>query len=351
MVDGACTKGYAKGFVETTELQSDGYPKYRRREASPCVPKGSNMIDARDVVPYNPYLSKKLKCHLNVEYCGTIRAVKYLYKYTYKGHDRAMLEFEQDEVKQFLDARYVGPPEAAWRIFSFPMHKKSHHIERLAVHVPNMETVCYAEGGEREAAQERKASTLMAWFELNTAEPDGEDPPVKNLLYAEIPEHFTWDQKNRKWRRRRSEAAKAKVIGRMYTASPNEEDRFYLYLLLLHRRGIKSFEDLVTVETSDGNWETFTTEVINEKGDPETIFEFHRAAKALGLTAVDNEYYEIMRDAAQHKTGFDNSSGTSYFIVNEVTMKDLFSMLVTKICPRIIDIASENTMTLSWRKL
>ena len=37
-----------------------------------------------------------MKCHLNVEYCGTIRAVKYLYKCTYKGHDRATLEFESN---------------------------------------------------------------------------------------------------------------------------------------------------------------------------------------------------------------------------------------------------------------
>ena len=103
------------------------------------------------MVPYSPYLSKLFRCHLNVEYCGTIRAVKYLYTYTYKGHDRATLEFQQDEVKQFLEARYVGPPEGAWRLFSFPMHDKSHNVKRLAVHLKGWETKIFESGQERDA--------------------------------------------------------------------------------------------------------------------------------------------------------------------------------------------------------
>ena len=39
-----------------------------------------------------------------------------------------------DEIRDYLDARYVGPAEAAWRLFEFPMHGKSHTIERLPVH-------------------------------------------------------------------------------------------------------------------------------------------------------------------------------------------------------------------------
>ena len=38
------------------------------------------------MVPYNPYLCQKYNCHINVEACMTIAAVKYLYKYIYKGH-------------------------------------------------------------------------------------------------------------------------------------------------------------------------------------------------------------------------------------------------------------------------
>ena len=144
------------------------------------------------MVPYNPYLSKLLQRHLNVEFCGTIRAVKYLYTYTYKGHDRATLEFQVDEVKQYLDARYVGPPEGAWRLFAFPMHEKSHHVERLAVHLKGGETIVFASGQETEAIATDSTTTLTAWFALNKEEPDGKLPPARSLHYAEVPEHVAW---------------------------------------------------------------------------------------------------------------------------------------------------------------
>jgi hypothetical protein len=32
----------------------------------------------------------RYKCHINVEVCSSIMVVKYLYKYVYKGHDRAL---------------------------------------------------------------------------------------------------------------------------------------------------------------------------------------------------------------------------------------------------------------------
>ncbi|CAF4358667.1 unnamed protein product [Rotaria socialis] len=40
---------------------------------------------------------------------------------------------EWDEIKAHIDARYV---KAAWRVFEFPLHDKSHAIIRLAAHLP-----------------------------------------------------------------------------------------------------------------------------------------------------------------------------------------------------------------------
>jgi hypothetical protein len=37
-------------------------------------------------------LLTKYDAHINVEVCNNIRAVKYLFKYVYKGHDRAIVE-------------------------------------------------------------------------------------------------------------------------------------------------------------------------------------------------------------------------------------------------------------------
>ena len=59
------------------------------------------------------------------------------------------MEFQNNEVKQFLDARYVGPPEAAWRLFAFPMHDKSHNVDRLAVHLKGVETIVLREDEKR----------------------------------------------------------------------------------------------------------------------------------------------------------------------------------------------------------
>lgn len=236
-----CIKKYPKDFQEITLINDNGYPSYRRREDSPTATKGIHTIDARDVVPYNPYLSKKYACHLNLEFCGTIKAVKYLYKYTYKGHDRASLEFEVDEIKAFVDARYVGPPEATWRIFGFHMHGKSHNVERLAVHLPFKQRVAFASGTEREALEKaaRRNTTLTAWFTLNAKTTDHHA-----LRYAEIPEHFTWQKTEGQWKLRQRSGHSNRVIGRLFGAQPTEGERFYLYLLLLHVPSAISFDFL-----------------------------------------------------------------------------------------------------------
>ncbi|MAF09722.1 carbamoyl phosphate synthase small subunit, partial [Candidatus Poribacteria bacterium] len=40
-----------------------------------------------------------------------------------------------DEVLRYLDSRYVGPPEAVWRLLKFPMKGRSHAVERLPLHL------------------------------------------------------------------------------------------------------------------------------------------------------------------------------------------------------------------------
>jgi hypothetical protein len=54
------------------------------------------------------------QCHINVEVCSSITVVKYLYKYVYKGHDRA-LAMVQPEARalrlQHFKRLQVGPME------------------------------------------------------------------------------------------------------------------------------------------------------------------------------------------------------------------------------------------------
>jgi len=88
------------------------------------------------VVPHNVYLSTKYDAQINLEVCNNIRAIKYLFKYVYKGHDCATIEIscqsdnatkrnvvKADVIKKYLDCCYVFASEAAWRIFKFDMHE------------------------------------------------------------------------------------------------------------------------------------------------------------------------------------------------------------------------------------
>ena len=88
-------------------------PKHTASHESAFTAKEA-LLDNRCVVHYNPYFATRYKCHINVEICSSVEAVKYLYKYTYKGPDRACLEHQVDETTKCLDARYVTvtAPEA-----------------------------------------------------------------------------------------------------------------------------------------------------------------------------------------------------------------------------------------------
>lgn len=67
------------------------------------------ILDNRWVVPYNPLLCQLFDCHINVECSNGIHAVKYIFKYVHKGHDRCVAEIGEegavDEIKKYLTAR------------------------------------------------------------------------------------------------------------------------------------------------------------------------------------------------------------------------------------------------------
>ena len=48
-----------------------------------------------------------------MEICASIESVKYIHKYIFKGHDRTILELQDDqnhdEVKEYLDAHWIPP--------------------------------------------------------------------------------------------------------------------------------------------------------------------------------------------------------------------------------------------------
>ena len=281
MDNGVCTKQFSKEFCHETMGKKNGY---RPRDDGVVVKLGKYEVDSRWVVPYNPYLLMKYNAHINVEVCASVKSIKYLFKYIYKGHDCAKIKLERpvqgvdvigtlewDEIKTHLDARYVSAPESAWRLFEFSLHDKSHSIIRLAAHLPNMQPVHFAEGNEENALEkvDERDTTLTAWFKLNA-----DNLSVRVYLYHDIPQHFVF-HRDGKWKQRRQGE---KIIGRMYSVCPSDAKRYHMRLLLLHTPGACSFEDIRTV-------------------DGEVCSTFADAAKKRGLLADDTEYIKCMAEA------------------------------------------------------
>ncbi|XP_074298441.1 uncharacterized protein LOC141629320 [Silene latifolia] len=249
---GHCKYGYPKQFTPETTNNSDGYPEYRRRNTGDIVTIRNHEQDNRWVIPYNPYLMTLFDCHLNVEVCSTIQAVKYLYKYVYKGHDKVSFNVTPtdgpqviDEIERFQSGRWVSPCEAMWRIYGFDLYEMHPPVMALQIHLANMQSIQMRlhEHLESVLANEKRARTpLTAYFEIYNNDTKHKIP---KYLYGEFPEYYRWDAKERVWFKRKT---KLVVIGRLVFVAPSEGERYFLRMLLLNVRGPKSFEDLCTVD-------------------------------------------------------------------------------------------------------
>ncbi len=80
MRNGFCSKNFPKDFLESTCMSEDGYPIYRRRDNGDVAVKLARgrpfQVDNRYVVAHNRQLLVLLDCHVNVEICSTIKAIK-----------------------------------------------------------------------------------------------------------------------------------------------------------------------------------------------------------------------------------------------------------------------------------
>ena len=78
-VDGLCTRQYPKSSLNATRIRHDGFPEYRRRMRFQGR-DDARLISDEWVVPHNPYLVVRYRCHINVEVAGHVRSCKYVYK-------------------------------------------------------------------------------------------------------------------------------------------------------------------------------------------------------------------------------------------------------------------------------
>ncbi|KAL7322346.1 hypothetical protein PS15p_212248 [Mucor circinelloides] len=106
-----------------------------------------------------------------------------------------------------------------------------------------------------------------------------DDQEAQQTLYVNFCERYTFhkEQRARHWAPRR--AGFGKIIGRMYTVSPKDIEKFHLRLLLMHVPGATSFEDIRSFEG-----QVYPT--------------FRAAARARGLLQDDTEWSAALTEAA-----------------------------------------------------
>ena len=288
MENGRCTKKYPRDFASETQTGENGYPLYRRRSPD----QGGNTaelspgrtVDNRWIVPYNPFLLRTFKCHINVEISNSVKSVKYICKYVHKGQDMAVFgvrpQDTNDEITCFQAARYISTNEAVWRICAFPIHHHHPAVQKLHVHLENGQRVTFNAENAADQAEQPPKTTLTEFFALCQ-----KDAFARTLLYVDVPKYYTWQSKS--WRRRQRGQCvegypliyESDCLGRVYTVHPNDTECYHLRLLLHTVRGPTSFEALRTFN--------------------ETVYPtYQEACKHRGLLESDDHWHNALTEAA-----------------------------------------------------
>ncbi|XP_074347225.1 uncharacterized protein LOC141686063 [Apium graveolens] len=225
MVKGNCIKHFPKRYNSHTFFYEYGFPIYKRRRTGITINKKGVNLDNRFVVPFNRDLLVHFQCHMNLEICNNSRSLKYLFKYCLKGHDTAT------------------------------MCLRKTRTERLPIHLPGGKHVSFKAGDVLEDVCDKTF------------------PNARNYSYSEFPNKFTWHPRPGIWKERK----RGDVIGRLSEVHSSSGELLYLRMLLLRKKGSRSFEDLKTV---NGH--------IHET--------FKEACAALGLLQNDNQWHEAITE-------------------------------------------------------
>ncbi|XP_039138709.1 uncharacterized protein LOC120276027 [Dioscorea cayenensis subsp. rotundata] len=286
MENGKCKKFYPKPFRNSTTIDEDGFPQYRRRDLPASTAQNGIKLDNRFVVPHNVDLVVRYQAHINVEICNLTRAVKYLFKYISKGPDRARAMFEAsstsstkiDEIQNYLDCRYLSAYESCWRLFEFPIHHREPSVQRLLIHLPEEHNIYFSDKQfipNIISIPGIETTMFTEWMATNDIDERG-----RSLLYADFPTKFTWYKKEKKWKYRMN----GRSIGRIIYIHPAAGELYYLRLLLNEIKGARSYEDLRTI-----NNVVYAT--------------YREACFALGILGDDSEWSDALIQAAHWATG------------------------------------------------
>ncbi|XP_020081827.1 uncharacterized protein LOC109705509 [Ananas comosus] len=296
MSKGQCSKHFPKEFIDETNIDENGFAIYRRRNNGRFVKKNNVNLDNRYIVPHNLPLIVKYQAHINVEWCNKSRLIKYLFKYINKGSDRTRAVIEDnnvcnegssnkqndqvDEIKKYLDCRYLSAYEAIWRLYQFDIQCREPTVEHLTVHLPMMNNVTYHESQNLLDVLNRcnvEKTMFIEWMAINSKYDD-----ACELTYAEFPTKWVWHSTEKVWTKRK----RGNRIGRIVYIHPNAGELYFLRMLLTKVKGPKNY-----------------TEIRNIDG---VVHETYRAAcDALGLLGNDMEWRQALEEASHWSSPAD----------------------------------------------
>ncbi|XP_074323560.1 uncharacterized protein LOC141660472 [Apium graveolens] len=236
-------------YYARTMFDKSGFPLYKHRRQNITINIRNAELDNQWVVPYNRDLLVKYQCHINIEICSHARSLKYLFKYSLKDHDTATVQVTRkkhrrsaenneecvDEIQAYFDKRYICGAESAYRIFGFPIHHRTFFVERLPFHLPGEQNCTFYANedlGKVVDREKKRLSKLEAFFLLNSVDAD-----ARQYTYDEIPQHYVWNDGERKWNRRK----RGMQIGCLSYTHHSSGEVWYLHLLLTKVRGPTSF--------------------------------------------------------------------------------------------------------------
>ncbi|GFW98847.1 helitron_like_N domain-containing protein [Trichonephila clavipes] len=249
-----------------TVTNVDGYPIYRRRNpengGQSFIKNINNTdidIDNRWVVPYSPLLSKTYNAHINVEFCSSVKSIKYI----------------------------CNSNEAAWRIFGFPIHERDPAVVQLAIHLENGQRVFFTNETAIDRAINPPKTTLTAF--LNCV--------IVRMILVLLHEHYSIHKyhaiSHGLKQKHGCPASKAHQLLHVsiylnqtpwgdYLQSVQDTECFYLRLLLVNVTGPLSFQD---IKVNGQQYQTYKD-----------------ACLALGLLEDDNQWECMLAEVALNCT-------------------------------------------------
>ncbi|KAG2217963.1 hypothetical protein INT45_001397 [Circinella minor] len=271
MQGGACSKSFPKQFSDETNMSENGYPVYRRhRNNNDHVHKNGGHDRAAVVVSQNQRQSNAQST-------------------TNEQADPSM-----NEIKTYLDARYVSACEDYWRLFSFSLYKEFPNHQRSAIYLEDEQLAYFNEHNDPGTVADRAyETTLTAWFNYNIENEDGQ-----HVLYPDFPENYVFVKSDRRWKIR--ERGHGATIGRMYAVSLSQVEKYHLRLLLYRVPGATSFHELKTVEN-------------------ELMSSFQAAARRRGLLTGQQEWEDCLEQASSYQL--------------PAALRQLFSVILTYCTP------------------